>query len=94
MYSLRLKSPPLYEKMIEIFAKYHLHPFDIVAEAMDTNDGLEIHLRLPGSEKKLAQFQIKRGSSVDDEKIYQMFDQAANECQKLLISSFYQQMIG
>ncbi|PGS78522.1 hypothetical protein COC69_15100 [Bacillus cereus] len=43
--SFRIKLPTLYKKMLEVFQKYHIHPFDIQGTIIKKDKGYDVIIR-------------------------------------------------
>lgn len=88
--SLRIAAPNLYDRMIETFSKYNLHPYDAQGTVMKKGDGLDISLRLAGSNTSIATKHISLGQAEQpDEEITAFFETSAEECKNLLIKNYF-----
>ncbi|WP_430540015.1 hypothetical protein [Neobacillus drentensis] len=90
---LRFAVPALYNRMIEIFAAYHIHPHDVQATVLKNENGYEILVRFTSDFSQLVtkQFSFEQGE-VPDEEVTRFFEEAAESCKSFLIADYYKMM--
>lgn len=88
--SLRFAAPKLYGKMMETFSKYNLHPYDTESSALKKEDGMDITLKLAGSNSVVATTHLTRKQiEQPDEDVVSFFETSAEECKNLLIKNYF-----
>jgi hypothetical protein len=87
---LRYAAPELYRKMVGIFSIHHIHPYDIQAYAVKTEDGMEITLRfsVDFSQSVTTHVSIGQIENPDDE-VINFFEEAAHQCKTMLVADYY-----
>ncbi|WP_392391448.1 hypothetical protein [Neobacillus jeddahensis] len=90
---LRYVVPALYNRMVEIFAVYHIHPYDVQATAVKNEDGYDISLRYAAdfSQSSIKHFSAEQVKNLDEE-VTCFFQQAAETCKSFLIADYYKMM--
>ncbi|MDQ0229964.1 hypothetical protein [Metabacillus malikii] len=88
---LRFAAPALYKKMVEVFSKKNIHPYDIYATAKDRVDGLTLTISLSQS---LSAKPISADFSFDqannpDERVETFFQETVETCKQQLISEYF-----
>lgn len=90
---LRLAFPTCYQVLLEQFAVYHLHPYDIKASVIPENDGFIIVLRygegLAQWKKHYFDYEALELSSPE---LNHFYEETAQACKKALISDYYNMM--
>lgn len=88
--SLRFRAPRLYDRMMEAFSNYNLHPYDAEATITQKEDGMDLSIRLGGSLTDLATIHISpKQAEEPDEEVISFFENAAEECKNLLIKNYF-----
>ncbi|MEH7119465.1 hypothetical protein V7128_18915 [Neobacillus vireti] len=90
---LRYAVPSLYDHMVEIFATYHIHPYDVQATASKKEDGYEVLLRFAAnfSQSITKQFNLEQIEQPDED-VTRFFQEAAETCKSFLIADYYKMM--
>lgn len=88
--SIRIATPALYKKMIEVFERYHIHPFDVQGTVKKNESGYNVTLTFTNTFSKSvsAYFNFKQVKS-PDEKVTKFFIETAEECKSHLIKNYY-----
>ncbi|MBP1933565.1 hypothetical protein J2Z37_003578 [Ammoniphilus resinae] len=88
--SLRIAAPVIYQRMIQTFEKYHIHPYDTQGTAIPKEDGLHIILRFAPdfSRKAETTFSMKQASQPDQE-VTHFFEKTAEQCKSELITNYF-----
>lgn len=88
--SLRFATPRLYERMVETFSKYNLHPYDTEATVRRKHDSIDISIKLTGNAANLASTTISLNQANEpDEEVNTFFETSAEECKNLLIKDYF-----
>lgn len=90
---LRFAAPKLYERMIEAFSIYHIHPYDVHATVKEKENGLEVSLKLTSDlsqslKHEFSSEQVNR----PNEKVTLFFKEAADQLKSMLIADYYKMM--
>lgn len=76
--------------MHETFSKYNLHPYDTESSIVKSQDGLDVTVKLAGSQSKLATTHIStKQAQQPDEEVIRFFESTAEECKNLLIKNYF-----
>lgn len=88
--SLRIAAPNLYNKMLESFSKYNLHPYDTESSVIKNQNGMDITIKLAGSQSMLATTKITaKQANEPDEEVISFFESSAEKCKNLLIKNYF-----
>lgn len=88
--SLRIAAPNLYVKMLETFSKHNLHPYDTESSVIKKKNGMDITLKLAGSNSTIATTHITSEQiEQPDEEVITFFESSAEECKNLLIKNYF-----
>ena len=88
--SLRIAKPVLYRSMVEIFEKYHIHPYDTQGSITKKENGYDITLKFSNSFSQYATKHINSKQAEDpDDELIQFFEETAEQCKARLISDYY-----
>ncbi|PFO08378.1 hypothetical protein COJ85_03820 [Bacillus sp. AFS076308] len=90
---LRYAVPALYDRMADIFAAYHIHPYDVHATAIKEDDGYDVSIRFAAdfsqvSTKHFTGEQVKHPG----EDVTHFFQEAAETCKSFLITDYFKMM--
>ncbi|WP_026584383.1 hypothetical protein [Bacillus sp. J33] len=90
---LRYAAPVLYDRMIETFSSYHIHPYDVSATALKNENGYDVSLRFSTdfSQTFTHYFRFKQVKEPDEE-VTRFFEEAAEKCKSSLIADYYKMM--
>jgi hypothetical protein len=90
---LRFAAPALYQRMVDTFSAFHLHPYDVQGTILKNEAVVEVTLRFSGdfSEALTSQFSLEQAENPDDEVTY-FFKEAAEKCKSLLIADYFKMM--
>jgi hypothetical protein len=87
---LRLTHPACYQHLLEQFATYHLHPYDVKASVTARNEGFVIILRYgEGLTQSKQQFFANEELALLSAELMQFYGEVAQLCQKTLIADYY-----
>jgi hypothetical protein len=88
---LRFAAPNLYKEMIDVFSRFHIHPFDVHGTISQNKIGdYELSLRFSEEYSKstttvLTEEQVKN----PDDEVIQFFKETAEKCKNQLISDYF-----
>ncbi|MCH1624324.1 hypothetical protein [Fredinandcohnia quinoae] len=87
---LRFAAPALYQRMVETFSKYNIHPYDIHGTMLKNETGYELKLRFSNdfSQSVSTQISVEQAKN-PDEKITHFFEETADKCKNQLISDYF-----
>ncbi len=87
---LRLAFPLSYQHLIDQFAQYHLHSYDVKASVIAQVDGFLVLLRY-GEGLSQSQQQVFEENELIQvcEELTQFYDEVAHLCKKTLIADYY-----
>lgn len=90
---LRYTVPIVYNRMVETFATYHIHPYDVQALAIKNEEGYAISLRFAKgfSQSITKHFSFEQAKHPDNE-VTLFFQEAADKCKSFLIADYYKMM--
>jgi hypothetical protein len=90
---LRFGAPELYNKMVETFSAYHLHPHDVHATLVKSENGLAVTLNFTAdfSQSLSANFSLEQAAD-PDEAVSRFFEGVAERCKGLLIADYYRML--
>lgn len=88
--SVRFTNPALFKTMMGIFSKYSIHSYDVECVIYEKKNSHFLQLRQAGSPFLIAEKEVqKEQMNNPDEELIQFFEEAAEKCQKQLISYYY-----
>lgn len=88
--SLRIAAPKLYEKMTEVFARYHIHPYDAQGTVKKNSRGLDVNLRFASAHTPSMTIHINMDQAKKpDEDVTRFFEQAAEKCKEQLVADYF-----
>ena len=90
---IRYTAPALYNRMVELFSTYHIHPYDVLATAIKDEDGYEVSIRFAPdfSHSAMKHFNFEQVKNLDEE-VDCFFKEAAEKCKTSLITDYYKMM--
>ncbi|MDQ0197753.1 hypothetical protein [Neobacillus ginsengisoli] len=87
---LRFAAPELYQRMVETFSTYHLHPYDVQATIFKSEDGFDVTLRFSNDFSKSVTTYFKNEQAAHpDEAVTRFFEEAADKCKSTLIADYF-----
>lgn len=88
--SLRVEAPAVYDRMIETFSRYNIHPYDAQGAVIKKEEGIEIVLKFSNGFSKTVQTHISADQAKNpDDEVTLFFERAADECKNQLIADYY-----
>lgn len=90
---LRYGTPALYDKMVETFSNFHIHPYDVQSTVSKVEDKFEVSLKFSAdfSQSVSRQFTIEQVEHPDEE-VTSFFQESAEKCKSILIADYYKMM--
>lgn len=87
---LRFAAPQIYQKMVEIFASFNIHSYDVHGTVLKKENGLEVKLRFAANffQEATAHFSFEQALNPDEE-VTQFFKETAEKCKSQLIADYY-----
>lgn len=87
---LRFAVPALYQRMVETFSTYHIHPHDVQATIFKNEDGFDVTLRFSNDFSQSVTTYLKNEQAAyPDEDVTRFFEEAADKCKSTLIADYY-----
>jgi hypothetical protein len=87
---LRFSAPVLYQKIIDIFSKVNLHPYDLHATTVKTEEGFEVTIQFSSSfSQSVTRFVSFDQASNPDEETTRFFTETAEQCKQQLIADYF-----
>lgn len=88
--SLRIVSPVLYRRMIDIFKKYNIHPYDAHGFIKKSHSGFELSIKLADSFSEVGRTIISDKQAFEpDEEVSEFFKETAESCKNRLIQEYF-----
>ncbi|MFB6466872.1 hypothetical protein ACE38V_08610 [Cytobacillus sp. Hz8] len=92
---LRFASPTLYQKMIEAFSTYHLHPYDVYGTLTKKGDVMVVTLRFSADYTQEETIFLQESQlTYPDEAVEQFFLKVAEKCKSLLVTDYFNMTKG
>jgi hypothetical protein len=90
---LRYAAPVLYNKMVETFSSYHIHPYDVQATVCKNENGFDVSLKFSADlfQSVSHKFTIEQVAHPDED-VSRFFQESAEKCKSLLIADYYKMM--
>ncbi|EEM58309.1 MULTISPECIES: hypothetical protein [Bacillus cereus group] len=87
---LRFAIPTLYKQMLEVFEKYHIHPFDIQGTIVKKENGYNVIIRFSQSFSHTATIFVNfEQATHPDEEMIHFFEETAKQCRSQLVKDYY-----
>ncbi|MBY0098713.1 hypothetical protein [Mesobacillus maritimus] len=87
---LRFSAPALYQEMVDIFSKVNLHPYDLHATTVKTEEGFEVTIQFSSSfTQSVTTFVSFEQASKPDEETAIFFTETADKCKQQLIADYF-----
>ena len=87
---LRFAAPALYQRMVETFSTYHIHPYDVQATIFKKEDGFDVILRFSNDfSQSVTTFLHNEQAELPDEVVTRFFEEAADKCKSTLIANYF-----
>jgi hypothetical protein len=87
---IRYAAPELYQRMMETFSAFHIHPYEVQATLLKKENGYDVTIRFSSdfSQVVTAHFSYEQASHPDEE-VNRFFENAANQCRSVLMAEYY-----
>lgn len=90
---LRFAAPALYQRMVDTFSAFHIHPYDVQGTILKNEAGVEVTLRFSGDfSVTLTSHFCHEQAANPDEEVTRFFEEAAEKCKSLLIADYFKMM--
>ncbi len=87
---LRFAMPILYKQMLEVFEKYHIHPFDIQGTVVKKKNGYNVIIRFSQSFSHIATTFVDFEQAMHPgEEIIRFFEETAKQCRGQIVKDYY-----
>ncbi|MCM2532024.1 hypothetical protein NDK43_05995 [Neobacillus pocheonensis] len=87
---LRFAAPALYQRMVETFSTFHIHPYDVQATIFKNESGFDVTLRFSNDFSQTVTIDLKNEQVAQpDEDVTRFFEEAAAKCKSTLIADYY-----